>query len=82
MLALLLPLSVLLLIFSVFLFTLGAWLKALSYALGAEFIAAGAWLCVGIFMVNALNVLFNDDQWADFTPMYIFVMIFAVGARC
>jgi hypothetical protein len=80
MLVLLLPLSMLLLVFGVGLFTLGAWLKALSYACEAKFMAVGAWLCVGIFMVNALNAAINGEEWHDFTPLYVAVMIGSVGA--
>jgi hypothetical protein len=46
-------------------FTIEAWLKALMYVCEAKFIAAGAWLCVGIFMVDVLDTVFNAATWTD-----------------
>ncbi len=77
---LLLPLSLLLLVFGVGLFTLGAWLKALIYACETKFTAAGVWLCVGIFMVDAINAVGNGEAWRDFTPLYVAVMLGSAGA--
>ncbi len=71
MLVLLLPLGVLAAIFAVGMFTLGAWLKALIYACEAKFMPAGWWLCVGLFMVNAI-------KWHDFMPLYSAVLIASV----
>jgi len=77
---LLLPIGVLALMFAIGLFTLGAWLKALIYACETKFMAAGAWLCVGIFMVDAINAVVNGEAWQDFGPLYIAIMIGSVGA--
>jgi hypothetical protein len=76
-LVLLLPLSMLLLVFGVGLFTIGAWLKAWICACEAKFMAAGVWLCVGIFMVDAVA---NGEAWRDFGPLYVAIMIASVGA--
>lgn len=80
MLVLLFPLGVLAAVFAVGMFTLGAWLKALIYAFEARFVAAGVWLCVGIFMVDVINVVGNDAAWHDFTSLYIVIMIGSVAA--
>ena len=66
--------------FAIGLLTLHAWLKALLCACEAKFIAAGVWLCVGIFMVDVLNVAFNGEAWVDFGPLYVAIMIGSVGA--
>jgi hypothetical protein len=58
----LLPIGVLALVLTVGLFTLSAWLNALLYACETKFMAAGVWLCVGIFMVNALARLEQKDR--------------------
>jgi hypothetical protein len=39
------------------------------------------YLCVGIFIINFINVWLNDTEWADFRPLYVFVMIIALGAE-
>jgi hypothetical protein len=36
-------------------------------------------LCVGIFIINFINVWLNDTEWANFRPLYVFVMIIALG---
>jgi len=77
-LVLLFPIGVLALVFTIYMFTLGAWLKALTYACETKFLAAGVWLCIGIFMVDVINVVGNGEEWRDFGPLYIFVMSFAV----
>jgi hypothetical protein len=77
---LLLPIAALGLAFAIGLFTLGAWHKALVCAREAKFIAAGLWLCAGIFLIDVLNVAFNGEAWQDFGPLYVAIMIGSVGA--
>ncbi len=80
MLILLLPIAVLVFVVAIGMFTLSAWLKALLCACEAKFMAAGVWLYVGIFMVDALNVIFNGEEWQDFGPLYVAIMIGSIGA--
>lgn len=52
MLAILFPIGVLLLLVSLGLFTLLAWLKALLHLCEGQFINSGLWLCFGIMLLN------------------------------
>ena len=78
--AILFPIGLLALAFSAFTFMLLAGFQALVKTCQGKFISAGIWLCVGIFMVYVLNVWFNEAEWADFKPLYIFVIVLAVSA--
>ena len=60
-------------------FTIGAWLNALSNALRGKFVSAGVWVCVGIFMINAMSAVVSGSEWHDMMPGYVGVMIVAVG---
>jgi hypothetical protein len=47
--------------------------------LGSEVYRSRRVMCASFFTVDVLNVLVNGEPWADFTPLYVFVMILAVG---
>jgi hypothetical protein len=74
-LVLLLPIGVALLMLAVAMFTLHAWARALVDALDTKFISAGVWMCVGVFMLNALS-----GGWCDLTGLYVAIMVGSVGA--
>jgi hypothetical protein len=62
---------------------LGGWLigspiMALCNIAQGKFIRAGIWLCFGLFTLNIVGVLFLDEPWADFTPIY-YLIAFLVG---
>jgi hypothetical protein len=62
---------------------LGGWLigspiTALFNLTQGKFIRAGIWLCFGLFTLNVIGVLFLDEPWADYTPLYYFIA-FLVG---
>ncbi len=59
-------------------FTIGAWLNALSNALRGKFVLAGVWMCIGIFVADALNAVINGGEWHDMMPVYVGVMVVAV----
>ena len=61
-------------------FTIGAWLLALSKALLGKFMSAGMWVCVGVFMINAMSALVSAGEWHGMMPVYVGVMIVAVLA--
>jgi hypothetical protein len=75
-----LPIAVLAFGFTVCMFAIHAWAKALVYACDMKFVSAGWWMCVGIFVVNALNAVINDAEWHDMMPVYVGVMVVAVVA--
>jgi hypothetical protein len=58
-----------------------AFLKVLGSLLRGEFLWAGYWFCIGVFMTNVSSHMLNDTEWADFTPIYIFVAIVAFVAE-
>ena len=61
-------------------FTIGSWLNALSNALLGKFVSAGGWMCVGIFMINALIAAVSGGEWRGMMPEYVGVMVVAVVA--
>jgi hypothetical protein len=75
----LLPIAVLAFGVAVFSFLIHAWAKALVYACDMKFVSAGMWVCIGVFMINALNAALNGAEWHDMMPLYIAVMVVAVG---
>ena len=48
--------------------------------IGGAIVSAGVWCCVGVFMVNALNAAVNGAEWHDMMPLYVAVMVVALGA--
>ena len=78
---LMLPLAVLVPILILFWITLDAWIRVLGHMLAARFFAAAARTCIGIFLIDVLNMLLNVHQWADFTSVYVVLLLVGLGAE-
>jgi hypothetical protein len=59
---------------------LGGWLigspiMALCNIAQGKFIRAGIWLCFGLFTLNVIGILFLDEPWADYMPIYYLIAV-------
>jgi|SRR5882762_11182893 hypothetical protein len=67
--ALLVPIGVLLLFFTIGCATLGIWLKAITLLCQGRFIAGSIFLCIGIAILN-----FFFGQGDSFSPLYVTII--------
>jgi uncharacterized membrane protein YuzA (DUF378 family) len=72
---LLVPISIAVILFS---WLIGSPIMALCNIAQGKFVRGGIWLCFGIFTLNVIGVLFLNESWADFTPIY-YLIAFLVG---
>jgi hypothetical protein len=54
---------------------IGSPIMALFNLTQGKFIRAGLWLCFGLFTLNIIGVLFLDEPWADYMPIYYLIAV-------